>query len=634
MIKNNYRPDIDGLRAITVLSVVFFHIDPLFLPGGFVGVDVFFVISGFLITSLVHQDLIKQKFCFKAFYIKRIRRIIPVLLLMLAVTSIVSFFILTPEHLYAYAKTLLAQPLSLQNFVFLSEGEYFLKSDGKPLLHTWSLAVEEQFYLFWPVLLYFLIRLRSLFFFTILVGLLLASFSLNLFFSSSSEMVAFYLLPSRAWELTVGGLTAIALLYFQKNKKMVASNALMNLLPLIGFLLLLGSFIFLNSKMQFPGYIALIPVLGTVCILFSFPTWHSLVKQLLASQVAVKIGLISYSLYLWHWPILAFLTQLEIDKSTWPAVVFIVVLSFVLSMASYRWLERPIIEKQLFRSNRSLFTFVLSSVVVLIAFSVHILTSKGASYRYDGLTAAYLGAMFDSQKNRCGPVFRALHPKTPVCELTSVLKPSEPSQKVLLWGNSHADMWSQAFISLAEKNNDVLLLNARNCRATVSASECKASIPQSVLQYVLENKISDVIFASSWPGLFQTNTSHYEYELSQIVGQLQAKNIRVWLLVDIPVAQALDPLLAYRKNPQQPQAGSIPLQEYKAASYDAELTFYESLAVQYEKVFILNTKDVFCDKQRCWSAQADQVWYRDSGHVSNTGALKASPVFEPVFQSK
>ena len=282
MIKNNYRPDIDGLRAIAVLSVVFFHIDPLFLPGGFVGVDVFFVISGFLITSLVHQDLIKQKFCFKAFYIKRIRRIIPVLLLMLAVTSIVSFFILTPEHLYAYAKTLLAQPLSLQNFVFLSEGEYFLKSDGKPLLHTWSLAVEEQFYLFWPVLLYFLIRLRSLFFFTILVGLLLASFSLNLFFSSSSEMVAFYLLPSRAWELTVGGLTAIALLYFQKNKKMVASNALMNLLPLIGFLLLLGSFIFLNSKMQFPGYIALIPVLGTVCILFSFPTWHSLVKQLLA----------------------------------------------------------------------------------------------------------------------------------------------------------------------------------------------------------------------------------------------------------------------------------------------------------------------------------------------------------------
>lgn len=164
---------------------------------------------------------------------------------------------------------------------------------------------------------------------------------------------------------------------------MVASNALMNLLPLIGFLLLLGSFIFLNSKMQFPGYIALIPVLGTVCIFFSFPTWHSLVKQLLASQVAVKIGLISYSLYLWHWPILAFLTQLEIDKSTWPAVVFIVVLSFVLSMASYRWLERPIIEKQLFRSNRSLFTFVLSSVVVLIAFSVHILTSKGASYRYD-----------------------------------------------------------------------------------------------------------------------------------------------------------------------------------------------------------------------------------------------------------
>lgn len=634
MLKNNYRSDIDGLRAVAVLSVIFFHINPLFLPGGFVGVDIFFVISGFLITSLVYQDLINQKFCLKAFYLKRIRRIFPVLLLILVATSIISFFILTPEHLYAYAKTLLVQPLSLQNFVFLSEGEYFLKSDSKPLLHTWSLAVEEQFYLFWPVLLYFLIHLRPLFFLSILVSLLLASFSLNLVFSSSPEMIAFYLLPTRAWELAVGGLTAIALLYFQKNKKIVSSNGLMNLLPFIGVLLLLGSFIFLNSKMQFPGYVALIPVLGTVCILFSFPTWHSLVKQILASKWTVKIGLISYSLYLWHWPILAFLTQLEIDKTTWYMVFVILTLCFILSAASYRWLERPIIEKKLFQSNRSLLTFVLSLVVLLMVFSVHILTSKGASYRYDGLTAAYLGAMFDSQKNRCGPVFRVLHPKTPVCELSATPSELKKSQKVLLWGNSHADMWSQALISLAEKNNDVLLLNARNCRATVSASECKATIPQSVFQYVLENKISDVIFASSWPGLFQTNTTDYEHELSQIVGQLQAKNIRVWLLVDIPVAQALDPLLAYRKNPQQPQAGSIPLQEYQAKSYDAELAFYQSLAAQYQQVFILNPKDVFCDNQRCWSAHADQVWYRDSGHVSNTGALKAIAVFEPVFQSE
>ncbi|MEY4911591.1 MAG: hypothetical protein RL761_1254, partial [Pseudomonadota bacterium] len=206
---SSYRPEIDGLRCIAVLSVIFFHINDTWLTGGFVGVDVFFVISGYLITSQIQKDIFSNSFTLKNFYLRRIRRILPPLLVMLLASSAAALAILTPEDIRSFVNSLLAQPLSLQNVVFLSEGEYFIGADTKPLLHTWSLAVEEQFYLFWPLLLLLLRKQPVKARIVIVLLLIVVSFYVNLIQSQTAPKTAFFLIFSRAWELAIGGLAAL-----------------------------------------------------------------------------------------------------------------------------------------------------------------------------------------------------------------------------------------------------------------------------------------------------------------------------------------------------------------------------------------------------------------------------------------
>ena len=205
----HYRKDIDGLRAIAVLSVIFFHLNPAWASGGFVGVDLFFVISGYLITGQIRKDLADNVFSVKHFYLRRIRRIAPPLLAMLVTVSFAAWLIFKPEDIRSFAYSLVVQPLSLQNFVFLSEGNYFRGSETKALLHTWSLAVEEQFYLFWPLLLLLLKRWTFKPLLAVICVIVAVSFYLSVTMTVSAPNAAFYLIITRAWELGLGGLAAL-----------------------------------------------------------------------------------------------------------------------------------------------------------------------------------------------------------------------------------------------------------------------------------------------------------------------------------------------------------------------------------------------------------------------------------------
>lgn len=339
-IHPKYRPDIDGLRAIAILSVVLFHAFPEIVHGGFIGVDVFFVISGYLISSIIYSNLQNHSFSFKDFYMRRVRRIFPALLTILVSSYIFGWFFLTPREFETLNQQIAGGAGFISNFIFWRQSGYFdIAADKKPLLHLWSLAVEEQFYIFWPLLLWIFWRLRTNLLF-ITVGLTLASFCLNLYKIGPDPVGDFYSPQTRFWELLVGAIAAYVKLHSQ-TRSFRASQAVANVQSIIGFVLICASTLFFNKALAFPGWWALLPVLGSVMLIAAGP--NGIVNRTLLQTVPmVWIGLISYPLYLWHWPILS-LARIYFGKTlTASDAVIALCASFILAWVTYKLIEKPI----------------------------------------------------------------------------------------------------------------------------------------------------------------------------------------------------------------------------------------------------------------------------------------------------
>ena len=339
-IHPKYRPDIDGLRAIAILSVVLFHAFPEIVHGGFIGVDVFFVISGYLISSIIYSNLQNHSFSFKDFYIRRVRRIFPALLTILVSSYIFGWFFLTPREYETLNQQIASGAGFISNFTFWRQSGYFdIAADKKPLLHLWSLAVEEQFYMFWPLLLWIFWRLRANLLF-ITIGLALVSFCLNLYKIGTDPVGDFYSPQTRFWELLVGAIAAYVNLHSQ-TRSFRASQAVANAQSIIGFVLICASTLFFNKAFAFPGWWALLPVLGSVMLIAAGPN-VIVNRTLLQTAPMVWIGLISYPLYLWHWPILS-LARIYFGKTlTVSEAAIALCASFMMAWITYRFIERPI----------------------------------------------------------------------------------------------------------------------------------------------------------------------------------------------------------------------------------------------------------------------------------------------------
>lgn len=353
--KSSYRSEIDGLRAFAVLSVVAFHAFPSWVKGGFIGVDVFFVISGFLITSHIFEDLDKEQFSLIDFYGRRIRRIFPALLLVMVCTLIFGWFVLLADEYNQLSMHVASGAAFVSNFIFASEVGYFdTASELKPLLHLWSLAVEEQFYIFFPLLLLLASKLRiNLLFVCFFV--LLASFFLNLYFVSRFPIETFFLPFGRFWELLVGSILAwlilhrssICSLYFtkfidrsQRVRLLVKTLNKAGVVTLLGLLLLVVSVFLIDKAMLFPSYTAVLPVLGASLVIMGGGNCIS--KLFFCNRLAVWFGLISYPLYLWHWPILSYLHIMEDGIPHRDQRILGVFLSVVLAWATFKYIEKPI----------------------------------------------------------------------------------------------------------------------------------------------------------------------------------------------------------------------------------------------------------------------------------------------------
>ncbi|WP_339908597.1 acyltransferase family protein [Symmachiella dynata] len=377
MIEFKYRPDVDGLRAIAVVLVVLFHAG-LGFPGGFIGVDVFFVISGFLITGLILKQQDSGNFSLTNFWIRRIRRIIPAVTVMVITVLVAGYFLLLPSDYADLGSSTIAQQLMLSNVYFWQNTGYFDgPADLKPLLHTWSLAVEEQFYLFYPFLLIFLHRFgrRTT---IIAIGLLaLGSLAVSQYGVENHRSATFFLLPTRAWELLIGGLICFLPKPTRIKPKILVICSWLSLGAI------LGAGWSYTSTTPFPGLAALVPCVATAALIYANSLQQSFPAAVLASRPFVVVGLTSYSLYLWHWPILAFLRYRFGQELSMPTISAALCSSVVLGFFSWRCVETPIRQKKLFASTYITIGTAVSFLAVICLSGV-VIQSSGLRSRFSG----------------------------------------------------------------------------------------------------------------------------------------------------------------------------------------------------------------------------------------------------------
>lgn len=443
-----YRADIDGLRSVAVLSVIIFHAFPLILPGGFVGVDIFFVISGYLIATILYVRGTQGRLSFLDFYRRRIRRIFPALLLVLLSSWAIGWFVLFGDSFATLGSHIVGAAFFVSNFQFWRESGYFNQaSDFNPLLHLWSLGIEEQFYIVSPVLTWLLFRYARRFFFPLLVICTLASFAICLWQTVHTPVAVFYLPTTRSWELAVGCCLAYLTLFHQALAARLQGHAF----SLLGISLILVAIAAYRPGISFPGWWALLPTLGAAAIIAAGPS-AIVNRAILSSRPAIWIGLISYPLYLWHWPLLSY-TRIWFGSSELQPMLAaaLLALSVVLAWATYVLLEKPI----RLRPPR-VAKYLLAAMVMLVAFGGATRLADGFPFRYSPQVAAY-AAMKETGHKAVEPLWRTHHcflesgdtehDFAPYCVDTA------PRGKplVFLWGDSVAAALYPGLHSLQQK---------------------------------------------------------------------------------------------------------------------------------------------------------------------------------------
>ena len=425
-MKIEYQRQIDGLRAIAVLAVIVYHLkinffNHIFLPGGFLGVDIFFVISGYLISLIILKEIeIKEgKFCFIDFYKRRARRILPALFAVMLVTAPLVFYFVTPNFLIEYSKSIIFSLFFLSNYYFWKLGAGYDQVqfiDFQPFLHTWSLSIEEQFYLFYPLILVFFLFLRKKIL-ILLIGTFIITLLISDYLSKTHASINFYSLSSRIWEILLGAILANLEFYYGVNKKKILSF----IFPFIGFLLITFSFIFYNDRMFLPSLASLPVLIGTVLIIY-FRDKNELITKILSTKLLVGIGLISYSLYLWHYPIIVIFKNFN--------VFYLLILIILLSIFTYFFIEKPFrkINYNYFYNFKILLVFF----VIIISINLAFILNNGF-YRYDKYPKI-ISELIDKKINNNN--------------LTqSITKYDNNKKDIYIVGDSHMSVLSDALIS-------------------------------------------------------------------------------------------------------------------------------------------------------------------------------------------
>ena len=452
-----YRKEIDGLRALAVLPVIFYHAGVPGFSGGYFGVDIFFVISGYLITSILLGELNKNKFSIVNFYERRARRILPALFFMLIVTTIAGFLLLSPSDLKDFGKGLLSVVAFSSNIFYYLDIDYFsTASEEILLLHTWSLAVEEQFYIFFPLLLLFFKRKNTTMIWT-LWAIAISSFGLALISADVNPQANFYLLQTRAWELIAGALIAIHLVPAKGRP-----NPYKTILSLAGLLMILTATLLLPSGIPHPSYPTLLPVIGTVLVIAY--SQNTPVSHLLSNRLLVGIGLISYPLYLWHQPIFAFVRIKSLGEPSELALAMAIVLTTIMAYVSYRYIETPF-RARLKVPARKIWIYSAYGLTIFGAIGLSVYMTQGMPKRFasDAFDIAYQAS---PKRKQCHAGPGNIFTIEDSCILPTEVN-TQPTIAVL--GDSHGVELSYALGELLRtENKNVVQLTYTGCPPALS----------------------------------------------------------------------------------------------------------------------------------------------------------------------
>jgi peptidoglycan/LPS O-acetylase OafA/YrhL len=643
-----YRRDIDGLRGIAVLMVVLFHAGGL-IRGGFVGVDVFFVISGYLITGILLREWESGSVDLARFWERRVRRIVPAAMAMTLVTLGLGYVLLLPDAFAKLGSSAMAHVLMVANVHFSRDVGYFADaSEEKPLLHTWSLAVEEQFYLVLPLLIWSLHRFwhkregvkgRELCF-AVLAVLFVLSLGWSLYEIRHQQNRAFFWLPSRAWELLMGCLLAAAPIRLQAVSAVWRERA-----RLIGALLLVAAAVMYHDGTKFPGEAALLPCVAAALIIWageSPTTANSRLRRLLESRFLVGCGLISYSLYLWHWPLLAFWNYLDAGFAK-PWVLagryLVVILSFGLAWLSWRWIETPIRQRVWLRSRVSVMTATLVAFALVFGLGLQVKMGQGMPTRIPAAVAAFVRGKEDMAA-RAWPTKRITTLKFEFPQLGA----SEAPLRFLLWGDSHAKSLAPAMIALGQQygvrgklaafSATPPLLNFVN-HSSASLDEKAPIWAEGVVQRVKSEGISEVILAASWAQYARQDAGALRDAMLLTLRRLQENSARVWIVLDVPVQMSSVPQSLALHALHQPFYPDPRRVATTKDQHDEENSVMLQLVPELEKAGarIIDPSVLSFDKDgRSLLEVEGQCLYADRDHLTNIGSLRLKSLFEPIFK--
>lgn len=617
-----YRADIDGLRALAVLAVVGFHAFPSLLPGGFVGVDIFFVISGYLISGIILQGLNQRRFSFLQFYYRRIRRIFPALIVVLFACYLIGWTSLLAEEFRQLGSHIVAGAIFVSNFKYWSEAGYFdLAGELKPLLHLWSLAVEEQFYILWPFLLWAVWKLRAgVLWFVVCVAF--ASFALNIVYVERGGLdAAFYSPAARFWELMLGAMLAAAP-NLQRGHSLIRCNAI----SIIGLLAIGSALLLIAKDSRFPGWWALLPTVGTVLLIAAPGAWFN--RTVLANPWLVALGLISYPLYLWHWPLLSFARIFEGQTPPVAVRLAAVAVSVVLAWATYRLVERPI---RFGKAVSGRFKAAVLSVA-MVAFAGAGYAARGGVPRSiapqivvnDGEIASERGheIFLKNQLDHnflCTPErFRQWAVKE-FAPARCVQSKNSDKIDIAIIGDSHAE---DLFIGLAERLPDA------NIVTYIQTLPIRSNgVFNDVFDYVESDKNIRVVIMTAWWDYHQKflPAGHdLQTELTATVGELVRAGKVVYLLDDRPAFPFFPDVCKYVRRRFFWQARRGTHCEFERSRYEAQRSQYlhalQAVAKQLPNVHLLDTSRIFCDDKFCRMGRDGKLFYRDQNHLTVAGS--------------
>ncbi|HEY8607891.1 MAG TPA: acyltransferase family protein [Noviherbaspirillum sp.] len=622
---HTYRPDIDGLRAIAVLAVIAFHANADLLPGGFIGVDVFFVLSGFLITGLIVKAIEQDSFRFTDFYARRIKRILPAYIVVAVATLVFSSWLLIPNDYIFYTTSLAASWAFASNVFFsmLSWGYFGQRTEEFPLLHTWSLSVEEQFYFIFPVLLILLYRYLRGHVVTALAALGLLCLAISQW--KIGEVRSYFLLSSRAHELMIG-----ALAFFATQRLPALGRTPALAAAAAGLCLMIGSMFLIGQDTPFPGINSLYPCIGVALVIFAGRTDNP-VRAALASRPMVAVGLISYSLYLWHWPIFSFLRyrRIELDFGVAAAAVL---LAFVLAVLTWRYVEQPVRNSRGIGFRQAALRYYVLPASAFLAVGLYSYASEGAPNRFSGemreLIASY---SFERDLGRLCSIRADDYRKIDARYLEQHCAYGDTGQQkpaILLIGDSHAHHFKPFVQQLAtaahlkgvyhvqggcfptsgavpqsggaepgtceRRNNDLLAL-AGNYKYVVLGGQWATHPSMQGLERELDLVIRRIAAAGAVPVIIKDNVD-FEPDMSQCV--LHRK--RGWLPADTDC--------------------NIPRSHMEKTQGPVD-RIIDGLQARHPGLVTIDPKKVMCDARECRTYSGNMAFYKDANHINAKAAL-------------